>query len=319
VAQVEGYFAKHGSPTPSHTNPAHHYVQQIQDKSQLWIDNWHMASACEPNVSPSQKLDNAQHKDSVAFATFRNVQLGLGKSKLSLWRQTEVLTRRTLLENFKNKKKFFRGIMSRLPASIMVGLFFWQMAAVPTQKSIFPLKGVVFLCTQNPMIESFYAGATTFQLTKGLLKREYYDGIYQVTPYYLAYYLGFLAMQIPWTLAWAAPLYLFVGLPLEFKRCGIFLLTTFLMLLMACAAGSAVGAKTRDADGNRAVLMPMLIPATLFSGYVIPYTQIPRIWMFMYYLSPMQWGMTLLETSHYQGIVFPDCDASLPYEDRRCW
>ena len=29
------------------------------------------------------------------------------------------------------------------------------------------------------MIETFYAGATTFQLTKGLLKREYYDGLYQ--------------------------------------------------------------------------------------------------------------------------------------------
>lgn len=209
--------------------------------------------------------------------------------------------------------------MSRLPASIMIGCIFYNMAAVPTQKSVFPLKGVIFLCVQNPLIESFYAGAATFQMTKGLLRREYYDGLYQVAPYYISYYLGFLAMQIPWNIAWTAPLYLLVGLPLDFQRFAVFFLTTFLVLLMACAAGSAVGARTQDADGNRAVLMPLLIPATLFSGYVIPYEQIPNIWTPFYYLSPMMWGMSLLETNHYQGLVFEDCDASLPAEQRRCW
>ncbi|CAE7448742.1 set5 [Symbiodinium natans] len=173
--------------------------------------------------------------------------------------------------------------------------------------------------TQNPLIESFYAGAATFQQTKGLLKREYYDGVYQVLPYYTAYYMGFLAMQVPWTLAWATPLYLLIGLPLDAYRFGVFVLTTFLVLLFACVAGSAVGAQTRDADGNRAVLMPLIIPATLFSGYVIPFDQIPKIWLPFYYMSPIMWAMSIFETSLYEGVVFEDCNPHMPMWRRRCF
>jgi len=201
----------------------------------------------------------------------------------------------------------------------MVGFFFWHIASVPTQHSVFPVKGVLFVCMQNPLIETFYAGATTFQMTKGLMKREYYDGLYQVLPYYLSYYLGFLVMQIPWTIAWVVPLYVLVGLPLEFVRFSMFLLVGFLTIFTSCAAGSAVGAFTKDADGNRAVLMPLLIPMILFSGYVIPLSQIPAFWKPLYYLSPMQWGMTLLETSYYSGLKFVDCDASVPRSERHCF
>ena len=304
VSDAESYFAKHGSATPNKMNPAHHYVQVVQDESRKWIENWQAASSGS-SLAKSPKQD-----------PLVPVQV---KKMPTLWEQTQILTRRTLLENFKNKKKFYRGIMTRLPPSIMIGCIFYHMASAYTQHSIFPVKGVMFLCAQNPLIESFYAGAATFQQTKGLLKREYYDGVYQVTPYYLAYYIGFLAMQVPWTLAWATPLYLLVGMPLEFYRFGVFVLTSFTVLLLACAAGSAVGAKTRDADGNRSVLMPLIIPSTLFSGYVIPYHQIPLVWKPFYYASPIMWAMSILETSLYQGAVFDDCDPSIPFSRRHCW
>lgn len=301
VAKAEEYFAKHGAPTPEKTNPAHHFVQIVQDESSKWIETWQKAAPAQKPISATDSLP------------------GKAADMPSMWQQTCILTRRTLLENFKNKKKFFRGIMSRVPPSIMIGCIFYQMGAEFTQKNIFPIKGVMFLCAQNPLIESFYAGAATFQQTKGLLKREYYDGVYQVLPYYMAYYSGFLAMQVPWTLAWATPLYLLIGLPLDAYRFGVFVLTTFLVLLFACVAGSAVGAKTRDADGNRAVLMPLIIPATLFSGYVIPFDQIPRVWLPFYYMSPIMWAMSIFETSLYEGVVFEDCNPNMPMWRRRCW
>eukprot|EP00419_Tripos_fusus_P002476 CAMPEP_0172673536 /NCGR_PEP_ID=MMETSP1074-20121228/12206_1 /TAXON_ID=2916 /ORGANISM="Ceratium fusus, Strain PA161109" /LENGTH=615 /DNA_ID=CAMNT_0013490849 /DNA_START=29 /DNA_END=1876 /DNA_ORIENTATION=+ len=301
MSGVEPYFTGHGAPCPQHTNPAHHYIEEIQVNSSKWTHVWETSNAGKSSIrEPSTK----QSKE---------------KQQLSLWRQTVVLSRRTILENFKNKKKFFRGIMSRLPASTLVGFFFWRIASVPTQHSIFPVKGVLFICMQNPLIETFYAGATTFQMTKGLMKREYYDGLYQVLPYYISYYFGFMVMQLPWTIAWVVPVYLLVGLPLEFTRFSMFLIVGFLTIAASCAAGSAVGAFTKDADGNRAILMPMLIPMILFSGYVIPYAQIPTFWKPLYYLSPMQWGMTLLETSYYAGLKFVDCDASIPRSERHCF
>merc|ERR550534_1203908 len=62
---------------------------------------------------------------------------------------------------------------------------------------------------------------------------------------------------------------------------------------------------------------PAIIPMSLFSGYVIPYRQIWSIWKPIYYASPLQWGMTLLEASRYQGLIFDDCDPDEP--NRRCY
>merc|ERR1712032_166778 len=154
-------------------------------------------------------------------------------------------------------------------------------------------------------------GALMFQGTKGLLKREYYDGLYSARAYYFAYYIGFVAMQIPWTFAWVVPMYILVGLPREFSKCSLFLLVSFLIVFMSCTCGSYVGARTRDQEGNRAVLAPLLVPMILFSGYVVPYAQLSPIWKPLYYVSPVRWSMSILERSHYRGVVFVDCDTML--------
>mmetsp|Transcript_66879 Transcript_66879/g.92582 ORF Transcript_66879/g.92582 Transcript_66879/m.92582 type:complete len:93 (+) Transcript_66879:3-281(+) len=39
----------------------------------------------------------------------------------------------------------------------------------------------------------------------------------------------------------------------------------------------------------------------------------------LYYLSPVQWGITLFETNHYKGLTFVDCDGSIPLEHRHCY
>mmetsp|Transcript_17611 Transcript_17611/g.48337 ORF Transcript_17611/g.48337 Transcript_17611/m.48337 type:complete len:607 (-) Transcript_17611:134-1954(-) len=303
IESVEKYFSGAGCPTPAHTNPAHHYIDSIQgsDKwSQLWNEK-HVAYS--EKLTPSARAEKSQ----------------VGRAELPMLRQTEVLTRRGLIENFSNKKKFFRGIMSRLPASTLIGFFFWQIAATHTQQSVFVVKGVIFIAVNNPLIESFYAGASTFSSTKGLLKREYYDGLYSVTPYYLAYYLGFLAMQIPWTFAWAVPLYFLSGFRPDIDLLFYFLGMTFCVIFISCAAGSFIGTKIKDQDGSRAVLAPCLVPMVLFSGYVIPYSSLSEVWMPLYYLNPLQWAITGLETKFYEGAKFVDCDGSIPLSMRHCF
>lgn len=311
VCGIEAYFARYGSPTPEHVNPAHHYITEIQRDGSAWGQRW--LEQAEPHGAHGTLMNGS------LFFTIASPRSATESRLGRALRRTVILSRRTLLENFKNQRKFLRGVRSRLPPSIMVGLFFWQIAAAARQSTIHPLRGVLFVAAQNPLIETFYAGATASQLTRGLLKREYYDGLYHMLPYFLSYYIGFLAMQVPWALAWAMPLYMLVGLPLEPSRMGVFLLTVFLVILAACAAGSAVGTRTESPDGNRAVLMPLLIPMVLFSGYVVPFEQIPQVWKPIYYLSPVQWATTILERNHYQGVVFEDCDGDIPFFERHCY
>lgn len=306
LGDVEQHFSNHGAPTPEKTNPAHHYISEVQERGDQWAERWRSSAPQLPALPASSGFPRGQTPSG-------------GKSNLTPAQQAKVLARRTLLENFKNKKKFFRGIMARLPASMMCGCFFWRVAAEPTQGMVFPLKGVMFLIIQNSFVDSFYAGAATFQQTKGLLKREYYDGLYKVAPYYASYYIGFMAMQIPWAISWVLPLYVLSGLPPDMSEFSIFMMIGWLVIVMGTALGSAVGATTKDTDGARAILAPLMIMMILFSGYVIPYGQIPSIWKPLYYLSPVQWGMSILETNHYEGLRFVDCDDSVPLAERHCF
>lgn len=310
VLDVEAHFARLGAPTPPHTNPAHHYLQEVSSaSSRCWTESWQEATA----VPESTRSDGA------AKATRARGRGTGSRTGLSLRAQVAVLTRRVLIENFKNRKKFFRGVMMRLPASIVIGLIFWQIGARPVQGSVNTLKGVFLLSVQNPLIESFYAGAAAFQSGKGLLKREYYDGLYSARAFYASYYAGFAAMQIPWTVVWVLPMYFLTGLPGDPSMICTFLLTAFLVILMSCAWGSSVGAWARDQDSARSVLLPLLVPMLLFSGYIIPYYQVPRVWRPLYFLSPVQWGVSILEVAYYSGLEFGDCDRSFPQAERACF
>lgn len=288
--KVEAYFKRHDAPTPPHTNPADHYIDCIQCGATDWISIW--ASNREEGLTASSTIPGQRSGQ---------------RSDPEFWHHLQVLTARTLQDNFNNKTCFRRGVMSRLPASIACGMFFLGIGGHYTQPSLFPFQGILFLCVQNQLIETFYAAATATQFTRGILRREYYDGLYTVAPFAIAYYLGQLAMQIPWAVVWATPIYFLTGMPQDIARFAVFLLTTFMIIMMSCTAGSAVGTYTRTAEGNRAVLGPMVILMVLFSGYVIPVEQISSIYMPIYYGSPIQWGMSILNFNHFQGVKFRDC------------
>merc|ERR1712194_283503 len=51
----------------------------------------------------------------------------------------------------------------------------------------------------------------------------------------------------------------------------------------------------------------------------IPYPTIPWAFKPLYYLSPMQWGMSLLNTVNYAGVVFSDCPSDVPQSERTCF
>merc|ERR1711920_628126 len=74
-----------------------------------------------------------------------------------------------------------------------------------------------------------------------------------------------------------------------------------------------------DADQTRSRFLPCFIPMILFSGYVIPYPTIPWVFKPLYYLSPMQWGMSLLNTINYSDVVFSDCPSDVAPADRTCF
>uniref|UniRef100_A0A7S0ZQK2 ABC transporter domain-containing protein n=1 Tax=Noctiluca scintillans TaxID=2966 RepID=A0A7S0ZQK2_NOCSC len=308
VADVEEHFAAELAPTPRHTNPADHYLALLEQDESAWKKAWEAKHPVSVNSS-SPKVARP----------VRVSWCAMSKSGLTAWEQVCILTRRNVMENFHNRKKFLKGLVVRLPTAISTGFIFRGFASHATQESIFPLHGVFLIVVQNVMIESFYGGALTFQQARGLLRREYYDGLYTALPFYIAYFAGFASMQVPWTLCSTVPIYLLVGFSLEYHRFALFATTVFVIILMTCIWGTCIGASTRDQTEARGRLVPAILLMSTFSGYVIPFQQIPWYFMPFYYLSPMQWGMAILRRTHFQGKEFVDCDSSVPASRRNCF
>jgi hypothetical protein len=57
----------------------------------------------------------------------------------------------------------------------------------------------------------------------------------------------------------------------------------------------------------QAAVVPLLVPLILFSGYLIPYAQIPTYFRFLYDMSFFQHAIAILEINQFKDVHFTDC------------
>ncbi len=63
-------------------------------------------------------------------------------------------------------------------------------------------------------------------------------------------------------------------------------------------------------------MTPLLVPLILFSGFIIPYQQIPSFFKFLYDLSFFQHAIAILEINYFAGLKFSDCPPTFaPWTD----
>lgn len=79
-----------------------------------------------------------------------------------------------------------------------------------------------------------------------------------------------------------------------------------LTTLIGNALGVAVGAASKDLMEAQSMLAPLLAPLLLFSGYVIPKSQLPTWGLPFYYASFFQYAIALYELNCFKGTLFAD-------------
>ena len=63
--------------------------------------------------------------------------------------------------------------------------------------------------------------------------------------------------------------------------------------------GIAIGCASSDMDEARKMLMPIIAPQMIFSGYVLPYNDLPVYFKPFYYLSFWQYGLGILQLNEF--------------------
>ncbi|PKU68144.1 ABC transporter G family member 10-like [Dendrobium catenatum] len=158
--------------------------------------------------------------------------------------------------------------------------------------------GTIFMNADNQQAKvGFFAFSLTFHLSSAveglpiflqerrILMRETSRGAYRVTSYVIANSLVFLPFLFAASILYATPVYWLIGLRREIDNFLFFSLVIWLVMLMANAFVACFGALVPNFIMGNSVIAGLMGSFFLFSGYFISKQNIPRYWIFMYYLS----------------------------------
>ena len=104
--------------------------------------------------------------------------------------------------------------------------------------------------------------------------------------------------------------YFMVGLSMSGHQFGIS--ASVLCILSVCGAGLGivVGTIAKDIQEAQGLVIPILMPLMLFSGFFLPYNDIPIYFRWLYDVSFLRYAFNILKINQWAGVNFSDCDDS---------
>ncbi|KAI9196743.1 hypothetical protein LWI28_026643 [Acer negundo] len=108
-----------------------------------------------------------------------------------------------------------------------------------------------------------------------------------------------LALFIRCSCSFRVPVYWIVGLNPSMAAFAFFTFVVWLILLMASSLVLFLSAVSPDFISGNSLICTVLGAFFLFSGYFIPKENIPKYWMFMYYVSLYRYPLDSLLTNEY--------------------
>jgi len=196
-------------------------------------------------------------------------------------------------------------------AGTLVGVVWFRQAGA-TQASIFPVQGAIFVAVFNSTMDTVLTTAMELPMTRALLQREYRNGWYALPPYQMATIVVHCLLATWNSLCLSIPIYFLVGLRLDALAFLIFVSTLALLSWIGVSFGLTIGAFANDFKQAQNAVAPSLVPLILFSGYMIPYPQIPSYFRWLYDASFFQYGLAIIDINEYSSQKFNDCPPVIP-------
>eukprot|EP00656_Telonema_subtile_P049803 TRINITY_DN6277_c0_g1_i2.p1 TRINITY_DN6277_c0_g1~~TRINITY_DN6277_c0_g1_i2.p1 ORF type:complete len:529 (-),score=121.40 TRINITY_DN6277_c0_g1_i2:77-1663(-) len=315
VTEFPAYFEEQGSLIPKNANPADHVMSVIQDDSADapdWAGIWRTNAPEHKPLEPSLETPWANHSFAVSSTD-----------------QFKILLARNGLDYLKDKTQFSAQVGAKIFIGTMVGLC-WLSASRPAEcgaglnpQKIFTVTGAMFMVINNCLMDDLFATVIAFPTQKAILMREYKNGVYGILPWFMAFWTSRLVSQIFFALLLMLPVYFLVGLRLDESGTKFFVAVSCLMLcsVTGTTLGLAVGACSKDIQGAIGLVMPTLVPMLLFSGYVIPFEEIPIAFKWVYWISPFQYAFNILRINQFKDLDFQDewCKHECFRDETQAW
>ncbi|XP_061351458.1 pleiotropic drug resistance protein 3-like isoform X2 [Gastrolobium bilobum] len=223
-------------------------------------------------------------------------QNGWEQFKACLWKQH--------LSYWRSPSYNLMRIMFVVASSFLFGILFWKQGKkINSQQDVFNVFGSMFAATIFFGINNCSTVLPYVATERNVLYRERFAGMYSPWAYSFAQVL----IEVPYLFTQAA-LYVIITYPMMgyyWSAYKIFWLFFSMFCNMLCFnyLGMLIISLTPNVQVASIAASSFYTMMNLFSGYFVPRLQIPKWWIWMYYLCPVSWVLNGMLTSQYGDIT----------------
>ncbi|XP_044500397.1 pleiotropic drug resistance protein 3-like isoform X4 [Mangifera indica] len=218
-----------------------------------------------------------------------------GQFKKCLWKQ--------YLSYWRSPSYNLHRITHVLIASVLFGVLFWNQGRnMNDQQSLFNIFGALYVAVIFLGINNCSSVMSYVATERTVMYREKFAGMYSPRAYAFAQ----VAVEIPYIFVQAI-LFVLITYPMMGFYWSVYkifwnLYAMFMTMLYYNYLGMLLVALTPN-EMVAAILSSVFYTLfNLFSGFVMPQPQIPKWWIWLYYLTPTSWTLNAMITSQYGDI-----------------
>lgn len=199
------------------------------------------------------------------------------------------LSKRALLNLWRNPMVLKLRLVTVLIFSFIACSIFWNMGY--DQKGLQNRAGFLFFFTINNFMTIIFGTVLSFPLERGVFLREHANKLYGVFPYFLSKNLIESPIGLLVTFLYGAIVYFLVNLRPGADHYFIFLLNFVCLAYLGQSLGFVFGTGFSDLNTALIITQFSVLPAFLFSGFLINQANMP-VWLsWLRFISPFRYAL----------------------------
>ncbi|KAL8527731.1 hypothetical protein ACS0TY_005542 [Phlomoides rotata] len=222
-------------------------------------------------------------------------QNGWGQFKACLWKQH--------LSYWRSPNYNLMRSLHMLFAAFLFGVLFWgQGKKIHNQQSLFTLLGAMYSSALFCGINNSSSILPYVSTERTVLYRERFAGMYASWAYSAAQVIIEIPYLFAQAVAYTVITYPMIGYYWTAYKVFWYFYTMFCTLLYFTYLGMVLVSITPSFPVAAISQSAFYVMFNLFAGFLIPHPQIPRWWIWFYYVVPTSWSLNGMLTSQYGDI-----------------
>lgn len=161
----------------------------------------------------------------------------------------------------------------------------------------------LFAFTLTFLLSSTTETLPIFINERPILLRETSSGVYRLSSYLIANTLVFLPYLLAVAVIYSVSVYFLVGLCSRWQAFAYFVLVIWVIVLMANSFVLFLSSVAPNYIAGTSLVTLLLAGFFLFSGYFISRERLPKVWVWMHYLSMYKYALDALLINEYSCLV----------------